>query len=366
MAGAVPGTLPAQAASWRLEPTPLLVLGNGDSETGDTFETAVSSTRLPDGRILVGDRGAYALRMFSPDGAPLKRFARKGKGPGEIDYLVRMLRCGDSIVTVDAEARKVSVFTLEGVYQRVFRFGGPSSGDPGPYTSTCNPRGEFVHYGWVPRSSIKSGVFRAMVSLWTSRADSAVGLRLGELAGSERFGTFVDGNNGGTRPLPFGKEPSIAIGADRIYAGTADTYEIRVFSRAGAPAAAIRKAAPAVSLTRADIDARIDEEASTSKSPDARARVAQSYARMTLPKSLPAYRAFVVDADDNLWVQDYPRAKVPTVRWTVFGKDGRQRMELALPAALEIHEIGRDHVLGRYVDPHEGIPQIRLYRLTRR
>jgi hypothetical protein len=87
---------------------------------------------------------------------------------------------------------------------------------------------------------------------------------------------------------------------------------------------------------------------------------------MSLPKTLPPYAAFVVDSDDLLWVQDYPRPQFPTVRWSIFDRSSRAIAEAAMPTHFEVYEIGRDYVLGRYLDPEEAVPEVRLYRLSRR
>jgi hypothetical protein len=72
-----------------------------------------------------------------------------------------------------------------------------------------------------------------------------------------------------------------------------------------------------------------------------------------------------VDALDQLWVEEYPRPRAATVTWTVFAPDGRLVGKAALPRHLSVFEIGRDYVLGRYLDPEEAIPQVRMYRLIR-
>ena len=51
--------------------------------------------------------------------------------------------------------------------------------------------------------------------------------------------------------------------------------------------------------------------------------------------------------------------------WRVFGQDGAHVAHVDLPTYLDVYEIGSDYVLGRYLDPDESIPQVRLYRLTR-
>ena len=80
---------------------------------------------------------------------------------------------------------------------------------------------------------------------------------------------------------------------------------------------------------------------------------------------MPAYSAFRVDAMDLLWVKDYPRASSKTVRWSVFGSDGTLVGRVMLPSTLEVFEIGRDYILGRFVDVEVAIPQVHLYALTR-
>lgn len=42
------------------------------------------------------------------------------------------------------------------------------------------------------------------------------------------------------------------------------------------------------------------------------------------------------------------------------------RATVPLPTALEVYEVGRDYVLGRYVDADESVPEVRLYAVTRK
>ena len=98
----------------------------------------------------------------------------------------------------------------------------------------------------------------------------------------------------------------------------------------------------------------------------ARTIIERSYTTMTLPEYLPATRDLLVDAGGDVWVQHYPSAASATVRWTVFAPNGRVRATIMMPVALEIYEIGADYVLGRYIDPDEQVPEVRLYGLIRR
>ncbi|MEO7358824.1 MAG: 6-bladed beta-propeller [Gemmatimonadaceae bacterium] len=344
--------------------SPTLVIGGNEADESTTFGSIVGATRLPDGRILVGDRGDYNLRVFSANGKPLKHLGRKGSGPGEMTYLADLYRCGDSIFAYDIEnGYRMSVFSLDLAYQREFRFAAPGVGGP-PYKSSCNASQKFLQYGWEDRKQMKGGVFRTNVPFWFVDATQKPGTKFGEFPGSERWGIVDDGQIRGTRPLPFGKEAIVTIGAQHGYVGTGETYEIMVFDFAGKRVGTIRDATQPTPVTAADITLEIELQ-TANKDEETRKRVTAGYAAMKLPSTMPAYSAFKVDAMDLLWVRDYPRAATKTVRWSVFTPDGTVVGRVTLPSTLDVFEIGRDYILGRFMDAEVAIPQVHLYQLTR-
>jgi hypothetical protein len=210
---------------------------------------------------------------------------------------------------------------------------------------------------------MKGGVFRPRVPIWLSGVDSTV-RPVAEMDGSERWGLVVDGKLRGTRPLPLGKQPVLALGTDRFYIGTADSYSITMHDLNGRPIGTFGKPNVQLATTKDDIELAADLEAA-GKSDEARARLRKSYDEMQLPKTVPAYLKMLVDSEGAVWVQDYPRAKSAWATWTVFSREGRQLAEVQLPTHLTVFEVGRDYVLGKYVDPVEDIPEIRFYRLRR-
>lgn len=362
--GATASSAHPPQARWRLDPRPSLVLGASETDTSGILQTVVGATRLPDGSVLVGDRGEFALKRFSPAGALLRSFARRGSGPGEVRFLGRMLRCGDSVYTYDIEeGYRYSVFTLDGRYGRSFRLWAPT-GSSTPYNTACNATGDFAHLGWESQRDMKAGTFRSIVPVWLSRADSAAGRIIDSVPGSERFGLVRDGQLRGTRPLPLGKEPVLGIGRSQVYVGSADRYRILALDFTGKVVATLQRPEAPVPVTRADVQGAIDREVAN-RGENARRGVEQAYAEMRLPNTLPAYTALVVDADDRVWVRPYARGNAARAEWTVFDAKGAILATVAVPTHLSILEIGRDYVLGRYLDPDEAIPQVRVYRLTR-
>ena len=137
-----------------------------------------------------------------------------------------------------------------------------------------------------------------------------------------------------------------------------------VFDLAGKRVGTIRDASKPTPVTATDIKAEVDLQ-TANKDEETRKRVAASYATMKLPATMPAYSAFRVDAMDLLWVRDYPRASSKTVRWSVFTSEGTPVGRVMLPSTLEVFEIGRDYMLGRFMDADVAIPQVHLYQVTR-
>jgi hypothetical protein len=351
------------AQSITVEPKPSLILGDATNDTNQLFGAGlVGATRLPDGTILVADRGSFSLKLFGADGHHIRDFGRKGNGPGEFNYLAHMWRCGDRVYAYDIEGYQTSVFTTSGNFERLFRFGSPEHKTP--YASACNAAGVFAHYGWGDFKKATAGIHRLSVPVWVSNADSGVRKELATIQGSERWGDAVDGRLRGTRPLPLGRQPVIAIGSDRVFVGTGEKYEILVYDFQGNRLGAIRKPGADIPVTRADIDLELSRELAGATEA-AQQRTTKDYATFEFPKMLPAYTKMMVDSDGLLWVADYPRGKGATLRWTIFEQTGKQVSEVLLPAWLEVSEIGRDYVLGKYVDRDDDIPQIRIYRLHR-
>jgi hypothetical protein len=362
---AIAATSPASRTqgAWSIDPKPSLVLGDASADTTELFAVVAGATRLPNGQILVADRAEFTLKLFDAGGRRIRQFGRRGQGPGEVSSLKTMLRCGDSIVTMDLNGNRTSVFALDGKYVRSFRFGSPQTGRP-PYRTSCNARTVFAHFGWESRSDMKGGAYRPIVPFWISGADSGIRQVIGQFPGVDRYGLVIDNEMRGSRPMLLGKSPVVGLATDRLYIGSADQYEVQSFDFTGKLIATQRKTNVNLATTPADIQYAQEKELAT-VTEARRASNVRDYAAMQYPKTIPAYADLVVDSEGFVWIQDYPRAKSATVRWTVFSPQGQQRVELVLPTHLEVYEIGRDYVLGRYLDPAESVPQVHLYRLRR-
>ncbi len=344
---AMPHAALAQAP-WRIAASPTVRIGTSD-KPDELLAAPSGATRLPNGNIVVGDLGDFAVREFSPQGALVRKYARKGQGPGEVNYLFPLLRCGDSLLANDLSG-KVSMYSLDGTFARAFRF------KTLPYRFACNRTGHVMTMGWEATRGARTDVYRATSAYWITHTDVTTMVPLGDMPGSERIGA---------RPYPLGREPRVAIGPTRAYVALADSFVVRVFDLNGRPLPSLSAPVPRSEATAADLRAEREREIAM-MGENSRTMIEKMYLEYPLPKVLPATRELVVDSDGNLWVQHYPRATARGVSWTVFSPAGRVLATVLLPATLEVYEIGRDYVLGRYLDPEEAVPEVRLYPLARR
>lgn len=337
----------AQGARWSIAATPTVRLGASEAPD-EALAAPAGATRLPNGNIIVGDLGEWALREFSPQGNVVKRFGRKGKGPGEVTYLAPLLRCGDTLVAYDI-AGPVSVYSLDGKFVRAFRF------KTMPYRLACNAKMQFAVMGWERDSDMKSTVYRPTVSYMLARADTSTPRLLASLPGGERIGP---------RPYPLGLDPRVAMGPSHAYIALSDSLEVHVFNVNGERRPSFLARASRVAATQDDLEAEKEREIAM-MGEKARRVVTESYAKMPQAKFLPGSRDLLVDAEGNVWLQHFPRARSTMTQWTVFAADGKQRANIELPSVFDVYEIGRDYILGRYIDPDESIPEVRLYSLKR-
>ncbi len=350
-------TSDATAARFTIDPSPLITLADDDASGEPQLGEAVSVVWL-DSTMLVADRGLFALRWFGSDGALVRSVGREGSGPGEFGYLLGLHRCGDSLYVGDIVRQQTMVFSLDGELTRS-ELTNDMHGGRLPYHSACNSSGTFVHYGWDVDRDQTPGRVRWQVPFWISRPDGSVVAELGVHAGSERLML-----EGGSSPHPMGKEPLLAIGSSRAYIGTADSFAVLAYTFAGELAGVLRAPDGDLRTSKADIDRFLHAD-TIGKSQLEREWLARDRRNIEYPPTVPAYDAMRVDALDHVWVRRFPRGTDTAAEWVVFTPDGTLLTTVALPIALEVHDIGPDYVAGIETDLEMGEQSVTRYRLQR-
>ncbi|HEX7090829.1 MAG TPA: hypothetical protein VF192_11885 [Longimicrobiales bacterium] len=230
------------------------VRGSGEDPADEPpFYNPGQFIHLEDGTLVVTDRGEYRLVVIGPDGSVLRRFARRGRGPGEISGSSPALWLGPdgSIMVADLANRRISSFTLEGELTRMVSMRVP----PGRY---------------VFESTARPGAPELYVALRSGRVP-----RPGEPATSGDSVARVDAASGevaplaplpDTPPLPPGGRPGrvmfqprsvwTVLGSGLIVTGRTDRGTFRVYGRDGVLVREIRlplAARPVRDADRAEI-----------------------------------------------------------------------------------------------------------------
>jgi hypothetical protein len=206
---------------------------------------------------------------------------------------------------------------------------------------------------------MEPGRRRGMVPYWISGADGASTATLGDLPGSERL---VSPNGSG--PHPLGREPVLAIGQDRAYVGTADSFTVRTFTLAGEPLESLRYDDTDLRTTPEDIE-RYKYLDTVGRSDARKESALREWATLEFPPTVPAYDRLLVDARDHVWVRRLPRRIGAEAEWIVFAPDGAPAARVMLPGDLTVYEVGDAYIAGIRTDAADGGQVVEVYSLRR-
>jgi hypothetical protein len=366
----VENTIPAWRGgeAWRVGDEPELRIGVVDGDPRYQFFHMMGAWRLDGGRLVVADGGTRELRFYDAAGRFLSAAGGRGEGPGEFQQVDRLFVAGDSLRVYDLALQRVSTFTVDGGFAR-------SSGLPKLEESPM-PRplgwfadGSFLVEATPPfwRGEMQTGIKRIRAHYFRVSPAGQVQDSLGEFAGGEHY-ILVEGKSVASMVHPFARISAVVVGADRIYFGTSDTYEIESRSPDGRLEQLIRRAHENIRVTPEHLSDFIRERQRYAPNEDARRGIEATLREMPLAATMPAHGRMLLDVEGNLWVEEYLPPGSPTdergSRWAAFTAEGRWLGIVELPARFEPYQIGADFVLGRWVDELD-VQYLELYRLSK-
>lgn len=352
-----------EGEAWRLTDEPVIHIGVVEGDPEYQLHRVAGVVRLDDGRIAVANGGTSDIRFYDPSGRFVSSTGQAGDGPGEFRNLGTFFRLGDSLVAYDHQLRRVSVFDDRGTFARSFPL--EAQGRSGLYPiGVLGDRTLLVSsYVVFMPGEAKPGVSRDSVVYFRYDLDRAAVDSIGRFAVNE---FLVQANERGmsVQPLPFGMRASRSAHDRGFFYGTSERYEIGKYSADGALEMLIRRAVAPRRLTSADIDA-YREELLAQAGEAGRQEVERHVAETPFPETMPAFGELRVDVEGNLWVAEFlsPADRHPP-RWTIFAPDGQMLGTVETPDRFDIHEIGRDYVLGVWIDEFD-VQYVRLYGLIK-
>ena len=315
--------------------TEILRLGEDTDENAYLFGRIGGLAVDSQGRILVADHQPPSVAVFSVDGEWLGSVGGEGEGPGE--YVAASgvyVSPSDSVYVLDHRkgggAPRLHVYDpTDFTYVRRIQF--PYDEDWGRVSSVVgvSDHGPIMRYRTMvgPDNVGKPRHSYVVLTSWA-------GERIRELARMPDLrlyaGLFSDGRPF-AREIKFAPYSVFRLSASQLfYSGLNAEIDILVTSLAGDTVRTIRWPHDPVPLTRNDIPAGLDAEV-----------------RKMYPEFKPAYRYFVIDDQDNIWIKDYveDEASASEARWQVLDSEGRMIGQVLLPRTLILYVIDTANAL---------------------
>lgn len=324
-AGVVPAQLPT------LEPVRTIgcELCDDARQLTNVFDVVIT----PAGEVLASDRSDPMIRRFAADGRPLTTFGRRGEGPGEFLWPVRIapLASGELHVA-DLRVRRITRLDAAGAERHT------SPLRQGVGDLALRPDGELL---------VLIDDFRGPFELARWRPGTPEPLRLATVQRS---------------PRPVGEPwsaPSMAVApsGEIAIAPHGFEYRIRRFSADGAPLPDIIRTAKRRERSHDEQPRVLGNSGTTGSSRPSAPTRAMHYPHF-------AEKALHYDAAGRLWVLTN-RGTDGVAIFDVFAPGGAFLGELRLDVSVSAYSLGGDY-LATASETADGVPVIRVWRVRSR
>ncbi|MEJ2239049.1 MAG: hypothetical protein P8X82_12185 [Gemmatimonadales bacterium] len=349
---------------WRLGEQPLLDIGTLENDPDYEFYSVANAIQLPDGRIVVGNRGTNQIRFYDESGVHLMDAGGDGEGPGEFRLIswVRRYR-GDSIAVNDGNLARVSIFDSDGRFVRSIPVRAIDGAGMARAVDVLDDGSVLARGIAAVPGDADQQTIRPVEPLYVVNAEGEFKDSLFAYPGAEMY-AFHSSNLVFTGPPLFARSIKYAVNGNRVYVASNDEYEVRVHTTDGTLESIVRKQHVPIEVTDADVAVLREEQLGGDAPEQMRVLLTVVFNSSPVPATMPAYDAILVDVMGNLWVEEYKRPADMVSRWTVFNAEAEMLGTLSLPDRFALSEVGDDYVLGVWRD-ELGIEHVRVYELAK-
>jgi hypothetical protein len=361
--------------AWSLSGKPVIAIGAGAAPKTPLFHVA-AVTPLSDGRVGVGTNTPPRALVFDSAGTLVAALGGAGEGPGEFGSVASIVPlAADSLGVWDADRRRLSVFTGDGVFARDVDLTGLAPGRspnvlvPGGTSALlATGDGDLVLFG-IGIFDQERGVKRPKSP--TYRITSG-GEQLAQLGSFPGMATYL-GPAGGAF-VPFGAMSCGSAGGGKVVIGTADETELLVYGAPGSLERIVRwpdhdrtVGGPFLARWSQLLDKWLQTQA-----PVQRDRLREYANRLPKAKQFPAYEGVIVADDGTIWVGEYPGPvgagmarqliRTPSRHWQVFGPDGAAVAAIPMPEGFQPSAVHDGLVWGVHTDEMD-VESVRAYQI---
>ena len=372
------GTRARAPTGWVVDTVPEFQLGEMEGDDPYLFSRIEGVQQFSDGRVVVLDRANCELRFFGPDGVFLEQKGGRGEGPGEFqpDYSCDLEPSpGNDSVYVHSGSVWPSVSLFDGhgrfsrrvsaswVGRRLPRVYGVAGGrflghDRSLPLLNENPAARTA--GMAPEPGM---AYYALFDL-----DTGVPVWEEAFQGAHEYRIMPNS----VYNLPFDILPAAILGRDRLFLTLGENQgpEILEYDLSGGLRRIIRLAEEVVTPSRDDIEKLVEFRlAPWDMTPEDREHFTGvqlgDYAEMPLPEIMPAFSRLLVDDVGWLWAELYRFDVRAPKTWLVFDPNGEGHGSVDMPPELDVQQVGRDFVLGIWLDELE-VEYVRRHALIGR
>ncbi len=297
----------------------------------------------------------------------MQTIGRQGGGPGEFNFLRRLvLGPGDSIF-VESGYRAISVLDRNGAFVRTILVTAGSEGPTSPSLQAVFPDGGMLMAAAtdaaLPR---ESGVFRVAETFWRYTPEGApVGTALAQSPGGARL---VNISKDGLElfGFPFAARSLSVVTGSALVVGATDLFGFEQVDLASGVRRLVRIDAPLVPLTSDLIEAATTRMLTIYRRLDARALAALQARLVDAARqhssNLPPIERIVAAPSGDIWLAETQPDLAAPIRYLVLDSTGAWRGTVIGPPRFQLTSIGDDSVLGLWLDP-DDVAHVREYRL---
>lgn len=338
-------------------------------EVGDDVALGIISDAIiaPNGQVIITDRSGPKILVLADDGT-VTQIGGVGEGPGEyVDVNDVFSVDVDHIAVFDSRLRRLSLFTLDGRFVKSGRLETSSNrllprpvgflGEDTIIVRTESPAGG-------PNTT---GLFRDSIEIDAVPIESAAGdwsvgdgLRIGIVPGKERF--RPPGPPRGYA-VPMAKPSAVAVGSERVFAGDASSWSFTFWDRTrdwecqevqiGRPLEPVREddyEEAKQRLVEAHLPPGVDRGSVPSEIQQFWDRIFNS---VPMPTHQPAYRSFIVDDQDRLWIEVWREVRGGAQSWVAVSPEFELLGTLDVPQGFVPFDVRGDQVVGVRTGPYD-------------
>ncbi len=362
----------AEGGGWIVDSVPDVVIGAAGPKGERDLLYVRDIVRMTNGDLVVANAGLSGLDLFDSTGRFLRTIGREGRGPGEFNWMLRMVRCAEDTVMIN-QGYYISVFDSRGAFVDDRRPSTPPGSSANQvFGSTADCRAALM-VAYVPQSPHPPGTtYQPMVLLFWAGLGTGVWDTVAVTPGAQLVSLAALGAVFGIA-VPFGSLSIWTTDGDHVFVGVTDRPEIRIHDRDRVLGKVVRWRADARPLGSADRQAYDTwRKDFLERNPEEPPDLIPPSADLPWPDARPLFAELQVDDDGNIWVRSFPNApsgrarphvpgpENPAESWWVIDTTGRWLGSVTMPRGLQVKSIQARRILGIARDA-DGVEEVRVY-----